>query len=144
MASLFQLSFLLAAPFWALMIVLPGWDWTRRIIGSPWIAAPVSALYLFIAVPRLADLLPLVTSPSLPGLQVAMTEGGAATLVWAHIIAWDLFVGRWMYLDSQRRKVHPLVMAPVLLVTILFAPIGFLVYLAVRRVAARVPVGSPA
>jgi Domain of unknown function (DUF4281) len=142
MAQLFSLSFLLAAPFWALMILAPGWSWTRRIIGSPLVAAPVALLYLVIALPRLTDLWPLVTAPSLTGLRDAMADGGAATLVWVHIIAFDLFVGRWMYLESQRSRVHPLVMAPVLVVTILFAPIGFLVFLVVRRAGARVPVGS--
>jgi len=132
MAQLFQLSFVLVAPFWALMILAPTWTWTRRIIGSPWVVAPAALLYLVIAIPRLVDLFPLVTSPSLAGLQAAMAEGGAATLVWVHIIAFDLFVGRWMYLESRKRDIHPLVMAPVLVVTILFAPIGFLVFLGVR------------
>ncbi|CAM3618457.1 ABA4-like family protein [Kibdelosporangium persicum] len=133
MDFLFQLSFSLAAPFWALMILAPGWSVTRRVIGSPLIIAPIAVLYLVIAIPRLAEVLPLVTGPTLPGLQEAMAEGGAATLVWAHIIAFDLFVGRWMYLES-RSRVHPLVMAPILLVTILLAPIGFLLFLAVRTV----------
>jgi hypothetical protein len=132
MAQLFQLSFVLVAPFWALMILAPTWTWTRRVIGSPWVVAPAALLYLVIAIPRLVDLFPLVTSPSLTGLQAAMAEGGAATLVWVHIIAFDLFVGRWMYLESRKRDIHPLVMAPVLVVTILFAPIGFLVFLGVR------------
>jgi hypothetical protein len=132
MAQLFQLSFVLVAPFWALMILAPTWTWTRRVIGSPWVVAPAALLYLVIAIPRLVDLFPLVTSPSLAGLQAAMAEGGAATLVWVHIIAFDLFVGRWMYLESRKRDIHPLVMAPVLVVTILFAPIGFLVFLGVR------------
>jgi apolipoprotein N-acyltransferase len=132
MAQLFQLSFVLVAPFWALMILAPTWTWTRRIIGSPWVVAPAALLYLVIAIPRLAGLFPLVTSPSLTGLQAATAEGGAATLVWVHIIAFDLFVGRWMYLESRKRDIHPLVMAPVLVVTILFAPIGFLVFLGVR------------
>ncbi|GAB3909953.1 ABA4-like family protein [Kibdelosporangium lantanae] len=132
MAQVFQLSFVLVAPFWALMILAPTWTWTRRIVGSPWVVAPAALLYLVIAVPRLVDLFPLVTSPTLTGLQSAMAEGGAATLVWVHIIAFDLFVGRWMYLESRNREIHPLVMAPVLVVTILFAPIGFLVFLGVR------------
>jgi hypothetical protein len=140
MSFLFQLSFYLAAPFWALMIVAPRWSWTVRIVGSPLIIAPVALLYLVIAVPRLADLVPLVTGPTLSGLQSAMAEGGAATLVWAHIIAFDLFVGRWMYLEAAKSRIHPLVMAPILIVTILFAPIGFLIFVAVR--ATLKPVGK--
>jgi Domain of unknown function (DUF4281) len=37
-----------------------------------------------------------------------------------------------MYLDSRERGVHALVMAPLLLLTILFGPLGLLAYLAVR------------
>ncbi|MET0133239.1 MAG: ABA4-like family protein [Kibdelosporangium sp.] len=144
MSQLFQLSFYLAAPFWALMILAPGWSWTRRIIGSPWIAAPVSVLYLAIAIPRLADLLPVVTQPTLAGLQEAMADGGMTTLVWAHIIAFDLFVGRWIYLRGRERRIHPLVTSPILLVTILLAPIGFLVFLAVRATATSTKEESPA
>jgi hypothetical protein len=148
MSQLFQLSFYLAAPFWALMIFLPGWSWTRRIAGSPLIIAPVALLYLVIAIPRLGELLPLVTGPTLTGLQDAMADGGAATLVWAHIIAFDLFVGRWIYLRSREAGIHPLVTGPVLVVTILFAPIGFLVFLLIRaswkstKEGLPVPVGS--
>jgi hypothetical protein len=71
------------------------------------------------------------------------TPTGAA-IGWAHFIAFDLFVGRWEYLDARRRSVHPLVMAPVLLLTILLAPLGMLVYLAVRAPAGpAAPGGSP-
>ena len=143
MSFLFQLSFYLVAPFWVLMIVAPRWSWTTRIVGSPLIVAPVALLYLVIAIPRLADLVPLVTGPTLTGLQSAMAEGGAATLVWAHIIAFDLFVGRWIYLEATRTGVHPLVTAPILIVTILFAPIGFLVFAAVRAARKSTREGLP-
>lgn len=145
MAQVFQLSFYLAAPFWVLMIFLPGWPVTRRIVSSPLIIAPVALLYLIILIPRLGELLPVVTGPTLTGLQEAMAEGGAATLVWAHIIAFDLFVGRWIYLESRAAGIHPLVTGPVLVVTILFAPIGFLAFLVIRAMwksTKEVPVGS--
>jgi ABA4-like protein len=48
------------------------------------------------------------------------------------MIAFDLFVGRWSWLDSRERGVPALVMAPVLLFTILLGPLGLLVYLALR------------
>jgi hypothetical protein len=31
-AALFTLTFAVAAPFWALMLLLPHWSWTVRII----------------------------------------------------------------------------------------------------------------
>jgi ABA4-like protein len=53
------------------------------------------------------------------------TPAGAAT-VWAHAIGFDLLVGRWTYLDARERGVPALIMAPVLVLTILRSPLGFL------------------
>lgn len=129
---LFDLVFWFAAPFWALMILAPTWSWTRRIANSPWIVAPPLLGYALLAVPRLDVLWPVVTTPTLDGLQSALTDPAVTAAAWAHMIAFDLFVGRWMYLDSRDRGIHPLVMAPLLVVTILLAPLGALGYLLLR------------
>ena len=60
-----------------------------------------------------------------------------ATVGWIHFLAFDLFVGRWAYLDSLERNIHPLVMAPILFLILMFGPLGFLFYLAARAIAAR-------
>jgi hypothetical protein len=133
-ATLFSLTFLLAAPFWALMVFAPKWSWTKRIAESYLIILPVVAIYVVLMVPVLPELLPLVTRPELPALAEFMSTDVGATLVWAHMIAWDLFVGRWMYLEGRRLNVHPLVMAPVLVITILLAPVGLPLFLIVRKV----------
>jgi hypothetical protein len=38
-----------------------------------------------------------------------------------------------MYLDSRERRLHPLLMSPLLVLTVLLSPIGFPLYLALRR-----------
>ena len=130
--GLFQLTFLLAGPFWALMILAPSWRWTSRIIGSPLIVLPPVLIYVVLVLPNLLEVLPIVSSPTLIGVQTLLGTPTGAAIGWAHFIAFDLFVGRWEYLDARQRGVHPLVMAPVLLLTILLAPLGMLVYCAVR------------
>jgi hypothetical protein len=129
---LFDLSFIVAAPFWALMILAPTWSWTHRIVSSPWIVAPPLLVWLVLAIPRLGPLWTVVTTPSLTGFQSLLWDPGAVGLVWAQIIAWDLFVGRWMFLDSRQRGVHPLIMSPLLLFTVLLSPIGLPAYLGLR------------
>jgi len=52
-----------------------------------------------------------------------------------HFLAFDLFVGRWIYLDSRRRQVSPWLMAPLLFLTLMLGPAGLLLYLAVRPVS---------
>ncbi|RZS36800.1 uncharacterized protein DUF4281 [Herbihabitans rhizosphaerae] len=146
MSAVFDWSFFVTIPFWGLMILAPTWSWTRRIAGSPFIVLPTLVTWLIAAVPVFGPLWTLVTNPSLTGFQELLADPAAVTAIWAQIIAWDLFIGRWMYLDSRDRGVHPLIMAPVLVLTILLSPVGLPLYFAIRSLV-RTPaphVGSPA
>ena len=130
--TLFTLTFAFAAPFWALMILLPGWSWTRRIIASPLIVLPVVLIYALLVIPAFGEVLPAVASPTLGRIRELLGTANGAAAAWAHMIAFDLFVGRWSWLDSRQRGIPALVMAPVLLLTILLGPLGLLAYLLVR------------
>jgi hypothetical protein len=134
METIFSLSSLLVIPFWLLMIALPHWRWTRRLLGSPLVCAAPALLYLLLALPRLGELLVLLARPELPGIAGALGTPFGAALAWAHFLAFDLFVGRWAYLDSRERGVSAWVMAPILFLTLMLGPIGFLLYLAARAI----------
>lgn len=130
----YELAFPLAVPFWALMILLPRWRWTRRVVGSPWIVAVPLVAYVGALLPQFGTFAAAVSSPSYDGVRELFGTPLGAAAIWAHLIAFDLFVGRWMYLDSLERRLHPVLMAPVLVFTILLSPLGLLTYLAVRTV----------
>jgi len=130
--ALFGLTFAVAAPFWALMILLPGWSWTRRIVASPLIVLPVVVIYALLVIPAFGEVLPAVASPTLGGVRELLGTADGAAAAWAHMLAFDLFVGRWSWLDSRTRGIPALIMSPVLLLTILLGPLGLLVYLLVR------------
>jgi hypothetical protein len=138
-AVVFQLVFLLAAPFWALMILAPTWSWSRRIVASPLIVVPPILGYAVLVLAHLTVVLPALTRPTLDGVRELLGSPDGAAAGWAHFIAFDLFVGRWIYLDSRRAGRHPLLMAPILLLTILLGPLGLLVYLGIRAAS---PAGS--
>jgi hypothetical protein len=129
---LFSLTFAVAAPFWALMILLPRWSRTARIIGSPLIVVPPVLIYAVVVLGSLGDVLPAVVAPTLDGVRELLGTADGATAGWAHMIAFDLFVGRWIFLDARDRGLPPLVTAPILLLTILLGPLGLLVHLLVR------------
>jgi hypothetical protein len=114
MTLLFQLSIFLTLPFWLLMILLPMWRWTQRIIGSPWIAVPAALLYAILTLPRLGALLPLLANPSLASIATLLGTPAGATLARVHMLAFDVFIGRWIYLDSRENRITPWLMAPVL------------------------------
>jgi len=139
MSMFFRVSNLLVLPFWALMILLPRWRWTTRIMRSPLISAAPAALYAALVLPRLSEIWPAVAQPTLGGVATLLGSPAGATIAWAHFLAFDLFVGRWMYLDSQERRVNAWLMAPVLFLTLMLGPAGFLLYLILRFILALSP-----
>ncbi|MGW1838683.1 ABA4-like family protein [Streptomyces sp. NPDC002067] len=131
-STLFDLAFLCAAPFWALLILAPGRRLTDRVAASPLPLLPVIAVYLALAVPVFPELWAAVRHPDLAGFQELMTLGGGAGAIWAQVIAWDLFIGQWMYREARPLGIHPLVMGPLLVLTILLSPFGLLLFLPLR------------
>ncbi len=134
---LFELSFLLAAPVWLLMIFAPRWGPTARIAGSPLTVVPVLIVYLALAVPVFPELWSAVSSPDLDTFRelTALPDGAGA--VWAQVIAWDLLIGQWMYREGRRLEISALLMGPLLVLTVLLSPFGFLAFLGVRAVRER-------
>lgn len=137
METVFSLSALLVVPFWLAMIVATRWGVTRRVIGSPLVVLAPALLYGVLVLPRVGELLPTLSSPTLVGVAELLSTPAGATIAWVHFLAFDLFVGRWEYLDSRERDLSPWLMAPVLLLTFMFGPLGFAVYLLVRAVVGR-------
>lgn len=131
-AALFDASFLLVAPFWLAMIALPGWRVTRRVVASPWIAAPAAALYLALVLPGLPGVLAAVASPSLDAIAPLLGTPEGATVAWLHFLAFDLFVGRWIYLDARERGITPWLTSPLLFLTLMLGPVGLLGHLGAR------------
>jgi hypothetical protein len=54
---------------------------------------------------------------------------------WVHYLAFDLLIGVWEVRDAASRDVPHWRVAPCLLVTFLFGPAGWLLYLAVRSIS---------
>lgn len=138
MNAVFSLSSVAVVPLWFLMIVLPTWRRSRQIVAEPWAYAPLAVVYAVLVLPRFADIASVVVlRPGPDSVSALLGTPVGATIAWVHFLAFDVFVGRWAYLDSRERGVHPLVMAPVLLLTFLFGPLGLLAYLVVRTVRGR-------
>jgi hypothetical protein len=85
------------------------------------------------------------------------TEGGFSSLAgvsalfdnpwmllagWTHYLAFDLFIGGWEVRDAQQRGIPHLLVVPALVLTFLFGPAGWLLYLVIRRLAPSATVES--
>ncbi|CAL9375426.1 ABA4-like family protein [Streptomyces sp. enrichment culture] len=129
---LFELAFSLAAPVWLLMILAPGWGVTARIAASPLTAVPVLLVYLALAASVAPELWTAVREPDLEAFRALTALADGAGAIWAQVIAWDLLIGQWMYLESRRLGLHPLVTGPLLVLAILLSPVALLLFLPLR------------
>ncbi len=128
----FELSNLVVLPFWALMVFLPTWALTRRIMVSPWVVAPAAVIYLVTLLPAATLVVPEIVNPVQARIAALLGTPTGVTLAWAHFVAFDLFVGRWIYCDSRSRLYSPWWVSPTLVLTLLLGPVGLLVYLVGR------------
>lgn len=145
--TIFALGNLVVLPFWALMILAPGWAGTRRLLASPWIAAPPAVLYLLmfgsIVLGQAGPPFDLAAFGSAAGMAALLSSPEGAAAGWMHFLAFDLFVGRWAYLDSQARGLSPWLMGPVLFAVLMAGPLGLLLYLLLRGRAPSKPAPQP-
>ncbi len=135
--TLFSFSSLLVMPFWLLLIFLPRWRLTERVMAGPWVAVPAALLYAVLVLPRFVELFTAVLNPTLSGVTALLGDPAGAVIAWAHFLAFDLFVGRWVYLDGRSRGISAWITSPILFMVLMLGPIGFLLYLLARTVATR-------
>jgi hypothetical protein len=118
-------------PAWLLLTFAPKWHWTDKIVQQVWIPAFLACLFVFLFItksprPEGANMM------SLNGLVLLYSRPDAALIGWLHYLTLDLFVGAWQVRDSIRLKIHPILVAPCLILTFIAGPMGLLFYFILR------------
>lgn len=119
---------------WLLLWVAPKWK------GTQWMARtqfPVLILAVGYLTFLLWDLLFLPTDSSinfmsLESIKAAFNRSEVMLIGWMHYLAFDLAVGIWEFRDAQRRKMPHWVLVPCSFLTLMYGPVGFLLYYLVR------------
>lgn len=132
MNAIFQLSFLFVFPFWALMIFAPRWAWTRRVMASRYVAIGPVVIYALLVLPDIATILPLVARPQLDAIAALLGTSTGATIAWQHFLAFDLLVAQRIHADALERGTSAWLLSPIILLTLLLGPLGWLAHLALR------------
>jgi hypothetical protein len=123
-ALIFQAANIAVLPFWALMILLPNWKFTRWVMHSLLPYALLAGVYLFLLFGALTpESIKVLSNPQLRDLAKTFSKEQVVAVAWIHFLVMDLFVGRWIYWKGQRTgvwTVHSLILC-------LFAgPLGLL------------------
>jgi hypothetical protein len=129
---IFSLLNLLALVGWLLLIVLPRWRWTGRIVQSGAVSLVFAATYLVLiglSLPGSGG-----SFSTLAGVRRLFENDYALLAGWAHYLAFDLFVGSWVLGNAQKFKIPHLLVIPCLFLTFMLGPVGLLTYYVLRAV----------
>ncbi|KAL7473721.1 hypothetical protein ACHAXS_014288 [Conticribra weissflogii] len=132
----FTLATFLPQPLWLLLILLPKSPLTKSLFSTYVPITICSLLHLFIVVTSITQ--PSGTAPLAEFADVFDPSGNPqnammgmmkypnfVTEEWSHVLTWDLFVGRWIWLDGLRRGVFT---AHSVLLCNLIGPPGLLLH----------------
>ena len=133
---LFWFSSLYILPFWLMMWFAPAHERTAALLRNEWVyLAPLTAAYTLAVLPNLLDILVLLGSDMpTPEIVVSLFDDREVILIgWLHYLAFDLFVGRWTWQRLMATNQPLYVSFPVLLLSMMVAPLGALLGLVVTK-----------
>lgn len=133
-ANLFQLASL-AIVGWIPLIVAPTWSGSRRLAGSAFFPIYISVLYAFGVGALLMELGPgfIADFGSAEGVARLLARREIAWVAWLHILAFDQVIALLIYRENMRRRYVPVpVQSALLFLTLMFGPLGYLAFVAIR------------
>jgi hypothetical protein len=135
--QIFSIANFAALCCWLLLIVLPGRAWVNRLVAGVAVPAAFAVLYTVIIAMH------FVGSEggfsSLPDVARLFMNPWLLLAGWIHYLAFDLLVGSWEARDARERGINHLLVIPCLIMTFMFGPAGWLLYLGVRSRVGEIP-----
>jgi hypothetical protein len=128
--DLFPLFNLGVLPAWLLLVFLPRWRWTQRLVHAA--VVPVALATAYVVLLLHAELPEGAGGGSLDEVLRLFSSPQVALVCWIHYLAFDLFVGAWIARDAARRGISHLAVVPCLVLTLMVGPAGLLLYLVLR------------
>ena len=114
--SAFTVATFLPQPFWLFLILAPNTKITDAVMRPWWPLLSVCLVHVFIVIVSLGQ--PGGTAPMAEFMDVFDPNGAPQRAMvgmmqypnfvseeWSHVLAWDLFVGRYIWLDGRARGV---------------------------------------
>jgi hypothetical protein len=121
---------LLALVAWLSLIFLPGRAWVAEGVAGGLVPVLLSVAY--------AGLIAAFWSgadggfSSLDDVARLFETRGLLLAGWLHYLAFDLFVGAWEARTARAEGIPHLLVIPALMLTFLFGPVGFLLFVVIR------------
>lgn len=131
---LYTLINALVIPAWMLLILAPRWRTTGLVVHSGLYPLAFGVLYLVCLMASIffGQAAEGVGMGSIAAVSALFDHPNGVIVGWSHYLVFDLFVGAWIGRDALRRGLPHLAVAPCILASFLFGPVGLLAYMLVR------------
>ncbi|NER16621.1 ABA4-like family protein [Spongiivirga citrea] len=130
--QVFSIANTVVLPMWILMIFLPKWKATRFLIDYKIIPILLSVVYVIYIAISLQSSSGGMDFGSLESVMNLFTKENAVLAGWVHYLAFDLLIGMWILNQNKQTKIHQVLIAPCLVGTFMFGPLGFLLFMIMR------------
>lgn len=125
-AGIGWLIIFLASPFWK--------SWDKFMVGI--IIAVLALTYTFLNL-RDFSVETMKDFGSLSGVMTIFQKPDIVNAAWTHILAMDLMVATWIKMNSLKLGIKHWMILPALLLTLVFGPFGFILYLLTRLIVTK-------
>ena len=131
---LFMVVNAVVVPAWLLLVFAPTWRTTRLVVHSGIYPLVLGSIYAICLIASIFFGLAAegVGMASIAGVSALFDHPNGVIIGWSHYLVFDLFVGAWIGRDAQRLGLGHLTVAPCMIATFLFGPVGLLAYMLVR------------
>ncbi|MCA8902235.1 MAG: DUF4281 domain-containing protein [Hyphomonas sp.] len=132
--TVYTLINLAVMPAWLLLAILPRSTITRTVVHSGLYPLGLGVFYIVTLSMNMFFGMGAEggTFTSAAGVSQLFSHPLGILVGWSHYLVFDLFTGAWEARDAQRRGVPHWMLVPCLFFTLMFGPVGLLLYLAVR------------
>lgn len=134
MLNLFAFSNMAVLPFWLMLILFPNRKPTRWLIETKAPVIAIAAIYSIVIAPQIPTILPLVARPELGPIQGLLATPEGTTLVWIHLLAFDLLAALSILEEDRKAKRTQWITSLNLVCTLMFGPLGYLLHVIKKRI----------
>ena len=140
--DLYDLSFFLstmwAGPFWNAMMIYPEHERPQQLMQGPWFFIGPIAIWFLISFSDVSGLIGLAKDSmdptnALQGLADLLGTKAGASAAWAHMVAGDIFVTRWIWKRCMQAKAEKWIIVTSVFFGVMLMPIGLALNLILVR-----------
>ena len=138
----FFLSTMWVGPFWIAMLLYPNHEMTHKLMQGPWFFFGPIAIWYILSLSDISGLVNLISdtldpSNALQGLADLLGTKPGASAAWAHMVAGDIFVTRWIWKRNQEMNTNEWIARASIFFGVMLMPVGIAIQMFLGKIEAK-------